>query len=142
MSVKTILAASLAVLIPALLLVAIAVAGFLRSGQGHEVFSLEGTPSETAHAYRFVEAHPDAMRQVPCYCGCGSLGHESLLECFVTRSGGYEPHASNCAICGREAADVEAMLGRGESAALIRSTIDADYAKYGRPTDTPSGQTK
>lgn len=137
MSLKTMLATGSAVFIPAALLASIAIAGFWRSGDGHEAFVLDGIPPETAHAYRFAEAHPEELRRVPCYCGCVGLGHQDLLDCFVRRTGGYEPHASGCGICAREAADVEAMLGRGVSVATIRSTIDADYAKYGRPTDTP-----
>ena len=77
------------------------------------------------------------MRAVPCYCGCVGLGHQSLLDCFVRPTGGYEPHASGCAICTREATQVEEMLEQGASAATIRATIDANYAKYGRPTNTP-----
>lgn len=137
MSIKSLLATGSAVLIPAALVATIAVAGFLRSGDGHPAFALQDLPSETAHAYQFAEAHPDQMRSVPCYCGCVALGHQNLLDCFVRRTGGYEPHASGCGICAREATDVEHMLGEGASVATIRATIDTDYAKYGRPTDTP-----
>lgn len=137
MSVKALLATAGAVLIPAALLAAIAVAGFWRGGDGHATFALADVPPETAHAYQFAEVHPEEMRSVPCYCGCAGLGHQNLLDCFVRPTGGYEPHASGCAICTREATDVERMLGEGASVATIRATIDTDYAKYGHPTDTP-----
>jgi len=37
-------------------------------------------------AYRFAIANPDILAQLPCYCGCGGIGHESHLDCFIERS--------------------------------------------------------
>jgi hypothetical protein len=40
-------------------------------------------PSVVREAYRFAIANPDALSNIPCYCGCGSVGHQSNLDCFV-----------------------------------------------------------
>jgi hypothetical protein len=40
-------------------------------------------PPVVQEAYRFAIANPDILSQIPCYCGCGNMGHESDLDCFV-----------------------------------------------------------
>ena len=40
-------------------------------------------PSVVREAYRFAIANPDALSNIPCYCGCGGVGHQSNLDCFV-----------------------------------------------------------
>jgi len=34
-------------------------------------------------AYEFAARHPEVLEQVPCYCGCRTLGHRSSRDCFV-----------------------------------------------------------
>ena len=34
-------------------------------------------------AYRFALANPDVLKQIPCYCGCGVVGHTSNYDCYV-----------------------------------------------------------
>lgn len=33
--------------------------------------------------YMMAAQYPEALVSVPCYCGCGTEGHESNLDCFV-----------------------------------------------------------
>jgi hypothetical protein len=40
-------------------------------------------PPQVKEAYRFAIANPELLRAFPCYCGCGSVGHKSNLECYV-----------------------------------------------------------
>lgn len=40
-------------------------------------------PPLVQEAYRFAIANPDILSQLPCYCGCGNMGHQSDLDCFV-----------------------------------------------------------
>jgi hypothetical protein len=40
-------------------------------------------PPVVQEAYRFAIANPDVLAKLPCYCGCGSMGHESDLDCFI-----------------------------------------------------------
>ena len=40
-------------------------------------------PPVVQEAYRFAIANPDVLARIPCYCGCGSMGHTSDLDCFI-----------------------------------------------------------
>jgi len=40
-------------------------------------------PPQIKEAYRFAIANPDVLSAFPCYCGCGSMGHENNLDCYV-----------------------------------------------------------
>jgi hypothetical protein len=94
-------------------------------------------PESVAARYHFIESNRSVAERIPCYCGCNSLGHRSLYDCFVTRQGGYEPHGTGCGVCQAEALDVERLLGEGKNLTAIRAAIDATYASSGPPTKTP-----
>jgi hypothetical protein len=38
---------------------------------------------EIQEAYRFALAHRDTLEKIPCYCGCGSIGHVDNYMCYV-----------------------------------------------------------
>ena len=40
-------------------------------------------PPIVREAYRFAIQNEDILRGVPCYCGCGSVGHIDNYDCFV-----------------------------------------------------------
>lgn len=42
-------------------------------------------PAVVQEAYRFAIANPQVLSRLPCYCGCGSMGHTSDLDCFIER---------------------------------------------------------
>lgn len=42
-------------------------------------------PPVVQEAYRFAIANPEILAKLPCYCGCGSEGHKSDLDCFIER---------------------------------------------------------
>jgi hypothetical protein len=51
--------------------------------------------------YALAANHPDVLKNVPCYCGCGvEAGHQSNLDCFVGQLGPnnkvlkWDPHGS------------------------------------------------
>jgi hypothetical protein len=53
---------------------------------------------QVKEAYRFAIANPDVLDAFPCYCGCGQMGHESNLDCYIkeVRADGslvFENHA-------------------------------------------------
>jgi uncharacterized protein with PCYCGC motif len=78
----------------------------------------------TAEHYRFAAAHPTVYEQVPCFCGCESmLAHRSLLDCFVRPEGGWERHASGCAVCTEESSIIRSMLGDGSGVHAIRTAV-------------------
>jgi hypothetical protein len=35
--------------------------------------------------YKFAASHPEVLKFVPCYCGCGAEGHPHNESCFVKR---------------------------------------------------------
>jgi hypothetical protein len=55
-------------------------------------------PPQVKEAYRFAIANPDVLSAFPCYCGCGAVGHQNNLQCYIkeVRSDGaieFENHA-------------------------------------------------
>lgn len=44
---------------------------------------IQQAPTTVKEAYQFAVANQDLVSQFPCYCGCGSMGHESNLSCYV-----------------------------------------------------------
>ena len=53
---------------------------------------------QVKEAYRFAIANPDVLSAFPCYCGCGSMGHQNNLQCYIkeVRADGtieFENHA-------------------------------------------------
>jgi hypothetical protein len=44
---------------------------------------VKAAPPVVQEAYRFAVASPNILSKIPCYCGCGNVGHQSNLNCFV-----------------------------------------------------------
>jgi hypothetical protein len=40
-------------------------------------------PPNVREAYRFAIANRGILQQMPCYCGCGSDGHQSNADCYI-----------------------------------------------------------
>lgn len=99
--------------------------------------SVQRAPRVVHDAYRFAAANPDVLDQIPCYCGCGGMGHDSNLSCFWQADGSVDEHALGCGICVDIAHDVRRGLEKGVPLDRIRAQIDADYSRFGPPTDTP-----
>lgn len=97
---------------------------------------LAAEPQRVTEAYRFAAANAEILAQIPCYCGCGAMGHTSNYSCFWQADGGLELHATGCGICVDIAQDVLVGLSQGRSTQEIRAQIDADYSRFGPPTDT------
>jgi len=108
-----------------------------------EMMSLDKMPAEVQaapvsvqQAYQFAAANPDLMKQIPCYCGCGDIGHTSNYSCYVSGVDDkgtvtFDNHAMGCSICVDITQDVMRMLKDGKSPGDIRASIDATYARYG-----------
>jgi hypothetical protein len=102
---------------------------------------VQSAPLTVQQAYQFAAANPDVMQQLPCYCGCGSMGHKSNYACYVsgTDANGepvIDTHALGCSICVDITQDAMRLLKEGKSIAEIRQYVDATYAKYG-PSNIP-----
>lgn len=97
---------------------------------------MQQAPAAVRTAYQFAVTNPDALRNVPCYCGCGAIGHKSNLACYIKEFGAdgkpvFDDHAMGCSICVDIAADVMKMTGEGKSPADIRQQIVDTYSKFG-----------
>jgi hypothetical protein len=91
------------------------------------------------NAYALAAHVKKVLYQEPCYCHCDrSQGHESLLDCFVSK------HGAGCGICVREDLYSYEQTRKGKTPAQIRAGIiqgawqSVDVSKY----QTPPAATK
>ena len=102
---------------------------------------VQSAPVAVQEAYQFNVANPDIMQDIPCYCGCGDIGHTSNYDCYVSdvdASGKitFDNHALGCSICVDITQDVMRMLRDGKTPQDARVYIDNTYSKYG-PSNIP-----
>ena len=102
---------------------------------------VQSAPVTVQEAYRFAAINPDVMKDIPCYCGCGNVGHTSNYDCYVAEGDAqssitFDNHALGCSICVDITQDVIRMLRDGKSPQDARAYVDATYAKYG-PSNIP-----
>lgn len=45
--------------------------------------AVDRAPAEIRELYAFAARRPDVMHYVPCYCGCGGVGHKSAYDCYI-----------------------------------------------------------
>ena len=97
---------------------------------------VQSAPVAVQEAYQFNTANPNIMQDIPCYCGCGDIGHTSNYDCYVSdvdASGKitFDNHALGCSICVDITQDVMRMLNDGKSPQDARAYVDATYSKFG-----------
>jgi hypothetical protein len=97
---------------------------------------VRSAPAVVQQAYQFAAANPDVMKQIPCYCGCGSVGHTSNYSCYVQSVDtngtiNFDHHALGCTLCVDITQDVMRLQREGKSTQEIRTYIDSTYSKYG-----------
>ena len=97
---------------------------------------VQAAPSVVKQSYQFVVANPDVMKGVPCYCGCGNLGHTSNYSCYVSGVDAqgtitYDNHALGCSLCVDITQDTMRLLKEGKTVPEIKAYVDATYGKYG-----------
>ena len=108
------------------------------SGMPAEVKS---APTTVKQAYQFAVANPDILKQIPCYCGCGAMGHTSNYACYVQSVDvkgvvTYDNHALGCSICVDITQDTLRLLKQGRPVSAIKAIIDQTYSQYG-PSNIP-----
>jgi hypothetical protein len=121
---------------------------FQTSGDHLNMTSMDQMPAEVQsapvtvqEAYRYASANPDVMKTIPCYCGCGNIGHTSNYSCYVSQVDDkgkftFDNHALGCSICVDITQDVMRLLKDGKSPQEARAYIDTTYSKYG-PSNIP-----
>ena len=98
----------------------------------------------TEEAYAYAMSNPQVISWMPCYCGCGGMGHRSNLDCYLkpgTPGTGtvFEEHASYCDICVKTTLLAKKMFAEGSSLRDIRAAVDQTFGGSvpGTPTDLP-----
>jgi hypothetical protein len=96
-------------------------------------------PVAVKEAYQFAVANPEILKQIPCYCGCGAMGHTSNYACYVAGTGAdgevvYDNHAQGCSICVDISQDTMRLLDQGKEVSEIFAYVDSSYARFGPPT--------
>ncbi len=99
---------------------------------------VQQAPVAVQQAYQFAVANPDVLEQIPCYCGCGAMGHTSNYACYVADIGPdrvvvYDNHALGCSICVDISQDVMRLLDQGKEVPEIFAYVDGNYARFGHP---------
>jgi hypothetical protein len=135
-------------LIALLLVAGLLIAGCSPQTQDDEIAPMGEMPSEVrsaprvvSEAYRFAAAHPDVLTELPCYCGCGSMGHSSNYACYVASENAdglltFDNHALGCSICVDITQDAMRMLADGYLLPEIRAYVDQTYSAFG-PSNLP-----
>jgi hypothetical protein len=97
---------------------------------------VQTAPAAVQDAYRFAAANADLMRQIPCYCGCGPIGHKSNFDCYWQEPAlegalTFDAHALGCKICIDITADAIHMTAEGASPGEIKDFVDTAYGRFG-----------
>lgn len=97
---------------------------------------MQSAPTTVRESYQFAVANPEPLENVPCYCGCGSIGHTSNLDCYVKAFGAdgkpvFDTHALGCSLCVDIAQDVMKMTAEGKEPTAIRVAVLDAYSKFG-----------
>jgi hypothetical protein len=105
---------------------------------------VQEAPQVVREAYQFAVANPEVLKQLPCYCGCGDMGHTSNYACYVQNKAEdgaitFDTHALGCSICVDITQDAMRLLDDGKTITEIRAYVDETYAQYG-PSNMPADQ--
>lgn len=103
--------------------------------------NVQAAPVTVQEAYRFAAANPEVLTQIPCYCGCGAMGHTSNYACYVSGENddgslSFDDHALGCSICIDITQDTMRQLREGANVSDMRAYVDQTYAQYG-PSNMP-----
>jgi hypothetical protein len=98
--------------------------------------AMQSAPERVREAYQFAVANPEPLKNVPCYCGCGAMGHGSNYDCYIKDAPGsgkivFDEHALGCSICVDITHDVLRMTRDGRAPPQIRSAIVNTYSRFG-----------
>ena len=94
--------------------------------------------------YDFAAQHPEILKYVPCYCGCGSQGHSANESCFVARRDArgnvleWDTHGFGCTICVDVAREAMQLYSSGADVVSIRSAIEKKWSPGNAAGRTPT----
>jgi Protein of unknown function with PCYCGC motif len=96
--------------------------------------------------YDFAAQHPEVLKFVPCYCGCGEQGHKANESCFVARRDAkgnvleWDTHGFGCTICVDVAREAMQLYASGADVYSIRSAIERKWTPGNAAGKTPTPQ--
>ncbi len=97
-------------------------------------------PVQAIREYNANILHGKDIAYLPCYCGCGSVGHKSNFNCFFKKfedgSLYTDLHGENCETCLEITSSYLKQKAAGKSLPEIRDNIEKQYSGS-KPTDTP-----
>jgi len=94
--------------------------------------------------YDFAAQHPEILKYVPCYCGCGSQGHSANESCFVARRDArgnvleWDTHGFGCTICVDVAREAMQLYSSGADVVSIRAAIERKWTPGNSAGKTPT----
>ena len=94
--------------------------------------------------YDFAAQHPEVLKFVPCYCGCGSQGHSANESCFVARRDPkgnvleWDTHGFGCAVCVDVAREAMQLYSSGADVVSIRAAIERKWTPGNAAGKTPT----
>jgi hypothetical protein len=102
---------------------------------------VKNAPVVVQQAYQFNVANPEMMKQIPCYCGCGAMGHTSNYSCYVAGADAngkieFDTHALGCSICVDITQDAMRLRQQGKTIPEIKAYVDQNYSRFG-PSNMP-----
>jgi hypothetical protein len=99
---------------------------------------VQKAPHTVREAYQFAVSNPEVVQALPCYCGCGPMGHISNESCYIQERREqtilFDNHALGCQICVDITQDAMRLLDNGKSIPEIYEYVDATYSRFGPPT--------
>lgn len=102
---------------------------------------MQHAPQPTREAYQFAVTNPNALKNVPCFCGCAPLGHTNNYDCYIKGASNnekiiFDAHALGCQICVDITQDVMKMTREGRAPPQIQRAIIKQYSQFG-PSNFP-----
>jgi len=94
--------------------------------------------------YDFAAQHPEVLKFVPCYCGCGAQGHKANESCFVARRDAkgnvleWDTHGFGCTICVDVAREAMQLYASGADVHSIRAAIERKWTPGNGDGKTPT----
>lgn len=94
--------------------------------------------------YDFAAQHPEVLKYVPCFCGCGSQGHKANESCFVARRDAkgnvleWDTHGFGCTICVDVAREAMQLYASGADVNAIRAAIERKWTPGNGDGKTPT----
>lgn len=99
---------------------------------------VQQAPVNVREAYQFAVQNPNVLAELPCYCGCGAMGHISNYSCYVQSDEAedlvFDNHALGCSICVDITQNAMRMLDEGKSVDKIHEYVEATYSRFGPAT--------